>query len=773
MSNPWEEYQPGQFNIEPAAPPPAQLPQEEGPWVEYAGASSEDRTFRGHATTNPVQFRQELEQMLRSGAPRADVDQFVYNSGYELTPEVSQWMDENYGDYEGTQSEEFDVAEPTQRQGAGNFDAWWSGTQSGALRGWDDEWKAFWGATGNSLGTLLGLNESTASFGDIYDILQARNQAEKEHAFETNPIAYGFGFVPGSLTGPSYFRSPAATTRGRVRQAATVGGIEGTLSGAGNSEDGLGDRLTGAALGGTIGAGAGAVLYPVVAGGQSLFSRARERVLPDNSLNSGLEVLARRAPQNADTMTGRVADMQAAGVEPRLVDVIDEGGRGVVRAAAGRGEAREEVARHADQVYTDVQDRVAQQARDVISDNPRTARQLGDAIAQEQANLGPQFDAVRDEVVQLTPEVIQALTTREGLTALRQISRYLPPERAGQLNDFVRNLAAASKVDPRMPPQVRDQIMQQLMRGSPFTVDIADKFTRFMTRRAGDNPAMQNAVRAYNETIRGAARQQHPAYDEALNQFARQAQVGEAAAGTGRFAETDFMNTPPDVYGRAVNEANRTGTPVNVGDDVRVYPSEYSAMRDRARDQIVDRATSGSGAQAAGVARQIARGTAQGERNAALLGTDDAQRLQAGMREEVTRLDNTRFIDPRTGSQTQGRTADEAALDAGFNFGADVATSGKWGIVRGVSRWLRGAGIRNVDAERLVRDAIDPKRTQAAVEYLVERGVEIDRARGLVRQIVSTQAGRAVGSAVGSEEPAPRVRGSVRSIMRNEQEIQQ
>jgi hypothetical protein len=63
---------------------------------------------------------------------------------------------------------------------------------------------------------------------------------------------------------------------------------------------------------------------------------ARRAFGRENALNTGLEALVRRAPQNTDTMNARLAEMNAANVPARLVDLVDESGRGVIRSAGSR-----------------------------------------------------------------------------------------------------------------------------------------------------------------------------------------------------------------------------------------------------------------------------------------------------------------------------------------------------------------------------------------------------------------------------------------------------
>lgn len=660
------------------------------------------------------------------------------------------------------------------RVGAG--EAAWRGLQSNALFGFDDEIAAAGGAAANKVGQWLGMNETEIPISEVYDQLVQQERDRKDAAFDQNQMAYVAGALPGMVISAPFVGGKVAQGATGLRTAgnlAAAGARAGAVSGAGNAEDLGTDTLGDMAEGAMIGAVAAPLAAPIVSGIARGGSAIRNAVAPRNTLNSGLDVLARSAPQDAAAMRTAAREMRSAGVEPRLMDVVDESGRGAIRTAGSRmTPAREELARHADEVYASAQGRVANQARRAISQTPGTARGLGRTIADEQANLGPVFDAVRDQPVAITPEMIQAFSTAEGRSALRAISKWMEPEDAAALNEFTRAVGRSGGGDPdaairaqfpgdwdALPEGVKASIRTQMgvpadpFAGSPLTVDIVDKFARVLNHRAKEIPALQRVAQRYSDIVRAPARQQYPDYDEALNTFAANARVGEAASGTGRFEGTDFLTTPSDEF--AANLATARTQPQAVpGPEGQPTISEADAIRMRARDDIVDRATSGSGARAMGVARQVSRGEDQALRNRALLGEEGADALERGMAAEVRRVDNTRYVDPRTGSQTQSREQDlgEVVGDAAMN----TASGGKWAAVRAVTQFVRAAGIRGVDAERLVRDAMDPRRTREAILFLEQRGLARDRARSLMRSISSTLGGRTGGAATYERPEQPR-----------------
>jgi hypothetical protein len=88
-----------------------------------------------------------------------------------------------------------------------------------------------------------------------------------------------------------------------------------------------------------------------------------------------------------------------------------------------------------------------------------------------------------------------------------------------------------------------------------------------------------------------------------------------------------FLATPADTYAASVGQAARAPAAAPV--EALPTVSEHDALIRRARDEIVDRATSGAGQNAGATARQIAfgggeTGAGQARRNRELLGEEGA-----------------------------------------------------------------------------------------------------------------------------------------------------
>lgn len=717
---------------------------------------------------------------------------FVLDEEPGLTGSVTDTSPEEEIDVIG-----YDAAGAAPHEMPGNLESSWSGLRSGALMGFDDEIEGLGGALGGGIGWLAGKDTGLI---DGYTQARDRARARKDEHWEGNALAYGLGFLPGAvMSAPlTMFRgAQAATLPGRLGQAARGGAEAGALSGFGNAQGDFGDQAMSTAGGTLMGIPAGVLSYPVAAGLGNLIGRVSSRFGPRaGQETSGLDMLEWRAPQDANAMATRLDEFETAGVPARLIDVIDESGRGVVRDSASKmTPAREEVARHADDVYTSAQDRVAEQAQRHISNAPDTARQLerqirGDRVlgGDDEAGvlMGEMMEPLRARPIAIDDDMKMVLSTREGQAALRAAEGLMtdPAEReAARAMLSAARSHARGPIDPEQVwrnevdewdelPEVikaayraqRPDVVEQAdpFQGVTMTLDMADKFARAMRGRAAKTPGLERVSRDFANAVRGSARQQVPEYEEALAQYAASQGVADAAGGTGRFENSDFLRARPDNFEAQVGRASAEPGAINVNDNPTI--SERDAMRMRARDDIVDVATGNGGQNAMSVARTVSRGSGQARRNEALLGEEGARALEDSMGREVQRVDNTRFVDSRQGSKTASANRD-AVVDGFIDAIPNVATGGKWGIAREAARWLRKGGIRDIDAERLARLSISerPDDVRAAIDYLSSRGMERSRADRFVHAIAEHVAARPATAAPDQPNTPPN---SVRALRR-------
>lgn len=490
-------------------------------------------------------------------------------------------------------------------------------------------------------------------------------------------------FAPGAMTGGGGVLSRTA----QVVVPALTAQASADLAGA------LGADEKGQALAKVAGG---------LAGGFGVASRAVPRRQPTVD-ERGLAKLMDKARQSVPAMRARAAEFREAGIAPTLADVLDESGRGVVRATASRmTPAREEAQQFAEARTLNLPDRIGGQARRVISADPRTPAQIAaDLAARRSRQAAEQFGAVRGEAVQLAPEGVQALRHPLARGAIAEAAQR---ERDPEVRAALNRLAGDALDDP----------------STPVTVGMLDRVSRVLNGqagaafRAGDND-LGATLRDLGDSLRTPTRQAVPGYDAALNNFAAESRLmGAAERGE------DFLQRNTDEF---------------VADLADLSPEEQALARATAR-RAVERAAGENVSAAPGVARRLAYAPEQQARNRALLGDADAQRFQQGVALEERAVQNARYVAPNTGSQTQGRGQDAAEVAGNFaQMGGQVARGDLIGsVVTGVKLWLKSRGISDAEAENLTRLALDPARTEDAIAVLQTR-LGPERAREFVQRL--------------------------------------
>lgn len=436
------------------------------------------------------------------------------------------------------------------------------------------------------------------------------------------------GFGAGLALGPVVNLGRVAVGVPNGLRAIGAGAAYGALGAAGNAEGDVIDRLpeagTGALVGGAVGAAAIPVARAAGAGVNALKTRFAQ------PLERAANTLGRRT--NVNQLRARMDELRAAGADPSFVNVTDESGRGFVRAAASRmTPARETVQRRAESAALNLPDRMSGQARRVMSDDPRTPRQIAEEVAsRRKIQADAQFGAVRGERVPLTEDAVMALRSDDGRSAIRDAAsaslRSLDPaerEVGAELNRL-----AGAVLDEPGNVQITVGMAQNI---SEALFDAADAAARQGRNR------MARSLGDMARAIRNNAADAVPGYRQALDDFAGESRILEAAE-----RGEDFLRRNTDEF---VEEVAGPGDP---GNDV----ARATARR------AIERAAGENPSAAPGIARRIADAPEQQARNRALLGPEDAERLESGMRAEAQVVRDLSDVAPRTGSQTQLREQD-------------------------------------------------------------------------------------------------------------------
>lgn len=421
------------------------------------------------------------------------------------------------------------------------------------------------------------------------------------------------------------------------------------------------------AVGGILGAGAASV-----------------RGMPTNPL-ARPQPAARIRNQDPAAMQARAAEIRANGAEPTLVDVVDDAGRGIVKAAANRNTPGRQVANDFARTRAlNLPDRISQQARRTVSNDPRTPDQIrGEMGARRAENAQQAFGAVRGDLIDAPPEAMQAMQTPYGRQAVAEAARR------------------------ERDPQTR-QALTQLARGldNPngvqMSVGMADRISRVLLSRAqaagrsGDNDLAATFTQLGND-VRNPARQASPGYGQALEGFAADSRLQDAA-GVGE----DFTRRNTDEFVQFAQ---------GLSDEERQLA--LAAAR-----RAVERGAGENIASAPGVARRLADAPEQQTRNAALMGPERAGQFQNAMRTEAQAVENAGAIAPSRGSPTYLNAADGQQAEGVARIGQQLLRRDVVGFL--MDRW-RARGMNDREAEALVRIATDPGRTDEAIQIIARR----------------------------------------------------
>lgn len=449
-----------------------------------------------------------------------------------------------------------------------------------------------------------------------------------------------------------------------------------------------------------------------------------------------LEVMQRTAPQDPIAMRRQADAYRAAGIDPALIDVMDESGRGVTRATASRmTPAREEATNFRDTRALDLPDRIGRQAQR-LSDDPRTPDQIrADLAARRTAQGDEQFSAVRNEEVALADDTVLALRSPQGRAAINAAGQ----NALNSLDPDVRALGA------RLNALAGDALDNP--GGTTITVGMAQEISKGLldaaevAQRSGNN----NQARLLGDlgrAVRDNARSTVPGYDEALNAWAADSRLIEATE-----------------VGEGLMKANTDEFVSQVG---AMSPEELAMARAAGR-RAVERKVGENPSAAPGVARKIATAPEQQARTRALAG-EDAAAFETGVGLEERALRNANDIAPRTGSQTQLRSQDAAdvgnAISTGVQVGSQVLRGDVPGLVSRAANWWASRGFSKQQAEEFTRLAIDPAQTDDAIRYIEQKyGVQAARQFLEFKMLELPNGGRvpeaAIGAASGAKRPEP------------------
>jgi len=518
-------------------------------------------------------------------------------------------------------------------------------------------------------------------------------------------------FVPGGA--PSQMATRGEVVANTAGNAALQAGAAGLLD-RGTLEERNNQGSVNALLSGGLGATVGAVLTRAPKG-------ARVG-------NPGIDKAQKVARQDIAAMRAKQAEYRAAGIDPALVDVVDDSGRAVVRATASKmTPARQATTEFAEGRAVNLPDRIGGQARRYISSDPRTPDAIrGEIAATRSAQANQQFGAVRDTEISLDPDTVMALRSPRGRAEIKNaadaaLNSLDPAERevGARLNRL-----AADALDAPGETRITVGMAQQI---SKTLQDAAE-------RARGPMGAATNDTRLFtglSSAIRGNARSQVPGYDEALKGYEVNSGLIEATT----VGQTFTKPGATDEFVAAVG---------------KMSPEQLDVARAGARRSLEATAGGENPATAPGFARRYAVGAEPAARTNALIGPERGGEFRNALRLEGQAVRNANDIAPRGGSQTALRSADNEAVDGVLDVGKKVITGGwRSAIVETGMNYWRSKGFKPKEAEEFTMLAIDPNRLDAALVYIEQKyGPKVAQQFQAFTADAAIRASRATGAGV-------------------------
>lgn len=582
---------------------------------------------------------------------------------------------------------------------------------------------------------------SGGTFRDRYRSLVGANRDWKDAATRDHPVSGGAGAVAGAVAAPGgiaagKFVASAPKLGYAMTRGGAVGAGYGAAYGAGNAEGGLAERgqgaLSGLMTGGLTGAalpplarGVGMVASPITRPAGNFIGETLQRFR--GSPMTGVDRAARDLTQgiSLSDMEAQVANMRRFGAEPTIADA----GGSVVQSRTRVAATRQTPGRQAAENFAtgrrgEVQD-FTQGLAQRVSPIEATPAQLDEALTAYQRDASrPAFDAVRGERVQLDPSSVMALRGEEGRSAIRQAARLF----GSSVDEQERNVAAELN-------QLADTLLDQP--NTEITVGAADLLSRYLGKAGGTDANAQRVFGAAGRAVRQNARDQVPAYGDALEGYAQRARLGDAVEIGDRFA-------------------GNKGHPADFVQAVEGMDPAQRQIAAAAGRAGLERAA-GTGRGAPGVLDSIATDRNMQRKATALLGQEGADELRQGAGVGRQLMMTGHNVNPRAGSNTFLNSQDGEAQKAG-NIVGNVLT-GRFGeAIGGAIDLLKSRGMSDQQAETLISIATDPSRTDEVLAILRQRGFGQQESLRLVERMVPQLSG-AAGAAQAPQQPRIRMAG--------------
>lgn len=506
---------------------------------------------------------------------------------------------------------------------------------------------------------------------DLKDAVTQAYRGESQRFAREQPVAnIGLQAAGGLLTGGGAIGTG-------IRGAAITGGLYGAGYGAGTAEGGFAERLPGAVTGGVTGAVTGGAVGAAAPYAQRLVGSVGNSFR--NAIGRGASPEQRAALRLAGTMESdavqaEIARRQALGINSTAADVMGGTSERLIRTAAGpAGPGAEAAVANLTRQQANLKPDLISTTR-ALSEDPRSAMVIREGLdAQRSALATEQYAPAYTTPVEVTPEIVSALSDEPGRAALR---------RARQAAIARRDTQQAAEIDG-------------LLNGvtSPVSAGTLDRVRIALSNRAEALGRNATGARDIAGGLRGRAGDINAAL-ESVPQLQPARDTYRNLSGA-----IDALDNAPAVF---------TTDPQDFAAMVANYtPEQRQAAIVGVRQEIMD-TLGGQRAAGTGTLDRISQSDYGRQNLTTLLGPDEAQHYLDIIATRVGDVQRAARISPNTNSQTFGRAVDEQTFNAANMIGAGLD------VVQG-ARGNPLAIARTIDRIR-ARATMSPEERQAIVE---------------------------------------------------------
>lgn len=387
---------------------------------------------------------------------------------------------------------------------------------------------------------------------------------------------------------------------------------------------------------------------------------------------------------------------------PSLLDIGGNNVRRLLRtAASGDGEGQNLALNYADTVRSDLQDNALRHTLALTPANSDSATTLASDLERSRGSLAAeQYHAPYSQHAVVNKAMVSALQGPEGSGAIGRAFVAARANRNQQQMAELQDLWDVARNQKVTPDPLTGKIRSLPDALSELSAGSLDR-VRIAMRDIGGSLAARGA----KDIARGYAGRVND-IDTALDQTpgladARGTYRGMSSAMDALDLGQKALNMPPAAYQAELAPLANAGGPV-------AYDAAAVGHRTAIQNAIANPASGQTG-----VLSKLATGTNPTQSLAGSFGIAPAARFQSALNNEIARLRNANFVSPNSGSQTQLRTADSAAL-------SNIPMS-KAELLGKALTWLKTGPLTAAERTEIVRGGLSRADRDALVSLLSGR----------------------------------------------------